>query len=83
MIEYAVAGEKMKWYGTGINVKWEKIEVGDEEGHVIGNLKPKQNYITIVGKFFPSVNVKSRISSVDTSLRFRFAKLWLDFAMAN
>jgi hypothetical protein len=45
LIDSAVAGEKMKWHGTGINVKWEQIEVGDEEGHVIGISESKQIYI--------------------------------------
>lgn len=44
-IDCAVAGEKMKWHGTSIGVKWEQIEVGDEEGHVIGISKAKQIYI--------------------------------------
>lgn len=35
----------MKWHGTGINVKWEQIEVGDEEGHVIGISESKEIYI--------------------------------------
>ena len=36
MVDCSVAGDKMKWHGGSINVKWEQIEVGDEEGHVIG-----------------------------------------------
>ena len=44
-IESAVAGQKQKWHGTGINVKWEQIEVGDEEGHVIGISESKQIFI--------------------------------------
>ena len=44
-IDRAVAGEKQKWHGTGINVKWEQIEVGDEEGHVIGISETKQIFI--------------------------------------
>ena len=45
IIGNAVAGEKQKWIGTSINVKWEQLEVGDEEGHVIGITKSKQIYI--------------------------------------
>jgi hypothetical protein len=44
-INNAVAGEKYKWHGTSIGVKWEQIEVGDEEGHVIGISESKQIYI--------------------------------------
>ena len=37
-IDCAVAAEKVKFKseGTFYSVKWEKIEVGDEEGHIIG-----------------------------------------------
>jgi len=37
-IDCAVAGEKvkMKAHGSAYNVKWEKIDVGDEAGHMIG-----------------------------------------------
>jgi len=31
MLDCAVAGEKMKWHGTGITVEWEQHEVGDVE----------------------------------------------------
>jgi hypothetical protein len=42
-IDNAVAGDKMKWNGTGITVVWEKVELG--EGHVVGISKSKQIYI--------------------------------------
>jgi hypothetical protein len=45
MIDGAVANDKMKWHGTGITVKWEQIEVGDEEGHVIAITQSKQIHI--------------------------------------
>jgi hypothetical protein len=45
MVDYAAANDKMKWHGTGINVKWEPLEVGDEEGHVIAITQSKQIYI--------------------------------------
>ena len=42
-IDCAVAGEKVKIkaHGAMLNVKWEQIEVGDEEGHVIGIYESK------------------------------------------
>lgn len=43
MIDGAVAGEKMKWHGTGITTLWEQVEVGD--GHIVGISKSKQIYI--------------------------------------
>ena len=44
MIDCAVAGEKMKWHGATYTVKWEQIEVGDEEGHVVAITESKQIY---------------------------------------
>ena len=43
MIDSAVAGEKMKWHGTGVTTVWEQVEVGD--GHIVGIGKSKQIYI--------------------------------------
>ena len=43
-IDCAVAGEKMKWHGATYTVKWEQIEVGDEEGHVVAVYQSKQIY---------------------------------------
>ena len=43
-IDCAVAGEKMKWHGATYTVKWEQIEVGDEEGHVVAVYKSKAIY---------------------------------------
>ena len=57
-IDYAVAGEKQKWHGTGISVKWEQIEVGDEEGHVIGISESKQIFINdATGEKMTSVSI--------------------------
>ena len=42
-MDFALAGEKMKWHGTGVNVVWESLEVGD--GHIVGISKSKQIYI--------------------------------------
>ncbi len=41
------AGEKvkMKWHGATYTVKWEQIEVGDEEGHVVAIYESKSIYI--------------------------------------
>ena len=41
-----VAGEKMKWksHGASYTVKWEQIEVGDEEGHVVAVAQSNQIY---------------------------------------
>ena len=34
----------MKWHGATYTVKWEQIEVGDEEGHVVAVTESKQIY---------------------------------------
>ena len=44
-IDCALAGQKMKWHGTGVTTKWEQIEVGDEEGHVVAISEAKQVFI--------------------------------------
>ena len=41
----AVAGEKIKWHGTGVTTKFEQIEVGDEDGHVLAIMVGKQVFI--------------------------------------
>ena len=45
-IDCAVAGEKQKYksHGASYTVKWEQIEVGDEEGHVVAVTESKQIY---------------------------------------
>lgn len=44
MLNSAMAGEKFKGHGASTTVKWEQIEVGDVEGHVIAISKSKQIY---------------------------------------
>ena len=39
-----MAGEKFKAHGASTNVKWEQIEVGDVEGHVIAITESKAVY---------------------------------------
>jgi hypothetical protein len=45
-MDYAVAAEKVKFKseGTFYSAKWEKIKVGDEEGHIIGIYETKGLY---------------------------------------
>ena len=42
---FVVAGETIKWHGTGYATKLEKIEVGDVEGHIIAIGQAKQVFI--------------------------------------
>ena len=57
-IDVAVAGEKFKGYGASTTVKWEQIEVGDKEGHVIALSKSKQIYINeITGEKSASISI--------------------------
>ena len=44
-IDCAVAGEKMKYHGTGVSSNWQQIEVGDEKGHVLVMFEAKQIFI--------------------------------------
>ena len=41
----AIAGETYKWQGTGLTTKFEQIEVGDVEGHVVAIMQAKQLFI--------------------------------------
>lgn len=45
MLDCAVAGEKMKFHGTGISSNWQQIEVGDDKGHVLSIFETKQVFI--------------------------------------
>ena len=44
MLDCAVAGEKIKLHGTAVTTKWQQMEVGDEEGHVVAIGEAKQVY---------------------------------------
>ena len=57
-LDCAVAGEKVKSHGASFNVKWEQMEVGDEEGHVIAIYEQKQIYFDeINGEKTPSTTI--------------------------
>jgi len=54
----AIAGEKFKAHGAGTTVKWEQIEVGDVEGHVIGITQNKAVYFNeLTGEITPHISV--------------------------
>ena len=56
--DFAVAGEKFKAHGAGTTVKWEQIEVGDVEGHVIGITQNKAVYFNeSTGEITPHISV--------------------------
>ena len=67
MIDCAVAGEKVKAHATSITTKFEKIEIGDEDGHIIAIVESKQIWIDdktgekSVGKssYFMDMNMKT------------------------
>ena len=57
-LDCAEAGEKVKAHGASFTVKWEQMEVGDEEGHVIAIYEQKQIYIDeITGERTPSTTI--------------------------
>ena len=56
--DIVIAGEKFKAHGTSYTVKWEQIEVGDEEGHVVGITESKQFYFNeTTGEKHPSTSI--------------------------
>ena len=67
MIDYAMAGEKVKLYATSVTTKSHQMEVGDEEGHVIVISESKQVYfnektgekLTRVGQNILDINLKT------------------------
>jgi hypothetical protein len=67
MIDYAMAGEKVKLHATSVTTKMHQMEVGDEEGHVIILSESKQVYFnektgekeTRVGINIMDINLKT------------------------
>ena len=67
MLDCAVAGEKIKFNGTIVTTKWQQMEVGDEEGHVIAIMESKQVYfdektgekMTSIAKNIVDMNIKT------------------------
>ena len=67
MIDCAVAGEKVKMYGTSVVTKSHQMKVGDEEGHIIILTESKQVYFnektgeksTRVGQNIMDINIKT------------------------
>ena len=42
LVNCALAGEKLKYHGTGFTTDWQQTEVGDVEGHILGIQKTTQ-----------------------------------------
>ena len=67
LIDYAMAGEKVKLYATSVTTKAHQMKVGDEEGHVIILSESKQVYfnektgekLTRVGTNIMDINLKT------------------------
>ena len=45
MIASSAAAEKWKWHGTSFTTEVQKMDVGDEEGHVLMIVKSQQLYV--------------------------------------
>ena len=43
--DFVIAGEIIKWQGTGFTTKFEQMEVGDVEGHIVAVWQGKQVFI--------------------------------------
>ena len=52
LVAYALAGEKFKVRTVKQSVKWEPIEVGDQEGHIIAVGEAKGISTNLEGKWF-------------------------------
>ena len=57
-IDCSAESTKQKSHGVGYQTKWEQIEVGDEEGHIIGISLIKQFYFNETnGEKLPSTSI--------------------------
>ena len=53
LVGNALAGEKIKNRIVAYTLKWEQVEVGDQEGHVVAVTEAKGINSTIMGKILP------------------------------
>jgi len=66
-IDCAIAGEKFKAHGSSYMVKWEQLEVGDEEGHVIAITESQQFYFNeTTGDKHPSTSIGTMDMNIKT-----------------
>jgi len=73
-VDNAIAGEKVKqkWHGISYSTKFEQIDVGDEEGHIIAIYENKSIYVNEAtgeravdrGSGILDINMKTGIGSV-------------------
>ena len=68
----AVAGEKVKGRLVGYTVKWEQVQVGDEEGHVIAVIEDKGISSILMGRKLPDGALFRNSTLLDANL-----KTWL------
>jgi hypothetical protein len=61
--------EKAKGRVVGYNVKWEQVEVGDQEGHVVAVVEAKGINSTIMGKTVPDGMVYRLSGLLDINLK--------------
>lgn len=60
MVNCALAGEKLKYHGTGFTTDWQQTEVGDVEGHILGIQKTTQVFIDeATGEKFVSTSISN------------------------
>jgi hypothetical protein len=75
LVGEAMAGEKFKVRAVIITTKWQQIDVGDEEGHVVGVFECKGIQTNMEGKWFDDgwldiekgfadINVKTGAASI-------------------
>lgn len=66
LLEFALAGEKIKLHGSSFITEWQQLEVGDTEGHVMAIFKAKQIYLNEINneKF-----TSSEVNTMDINLK--------------
>ena len=68
-IGHAVAGEKVRFRDSYTLGKWEQIEVGDEEGHVMGAYEGKGILTVFEGKVVPDGAALREVGTVDVNTK--------------
>jgi hypothetical protein len=69
LVADALAGEKVKGRIAGYNVKWEQVQVGDEEGHVTAIIEDKGISFMLMGKLLPDGILYRDSTLLDSNLK--------------
>jgi hypothetical protein len=69
LVGNALAGEKVKGRIAAYNVKWEQVQVGDEEGHVLAVVEDKGISFILMGRMLPDGMLYRDVTLLDSNLK--------------